>query len=184
MSTKGQTFERTICYRLSHWWTGDPEASVFWRTSQSGGRATVRKRKGKSTSGHYGDLCATDPVAEPFFRAFTVECKKGYNRCSVQDVLDKPKKGAKQEYEKWLEQAELSRQGAGALFWMIILKRDKREPLAWLPREFVAEWPVVARARNIVTEAGILVTLEDFLHRVDRVAVESIVQGRRNADSQ
>lgn len=163
-SKKGGAFERSLCYQLSYWWTGDPDSCVMWRTSQSGGRATIRSRKGKQTSGHHGDICATDPVAEPFFRMFALEAKRGYNRYSIQDILDKPRKATKQEYEKWLEQAEQSRKGSGARFWLIVFKRDKREALAFFSHELAAKWPLLLRPDHISCSGGVLLKLEDFLY--------------------
>jgi len=143
MADKGPSFERWFCDRLSEWWTGDPDASVFWRTANSGGRATVRGRKGKRTGNHHGDVCAIDPSGDDFLKVFCVELKRGYGRLSVQDFLDVPDKkqvtprGKKPpaSYWHWVEKAETCREAAGALTWMLAVKRDKREPLVMFPAE-------------------------------------------------
>lgn len=133
---KGPSFERWFCDRLSAWWSGSPDASVFWRTANSGGRATVRGRKGKKTGNHHGDVCAIDPSGNDFLKVFCVELKRGYNRHTLQDLLDRSdKKIVTQVYEKWVEKAETCREAAGALHWMIVVKRDGREPLVMMPVE-------------------------------------------------
>ena len=136
---KGSSFERLICKRLSLWWTNGETDSVFWRTSNSGGRATVRGRKGKKTSNQHGDICAIDPIGEPFLNMFAVELKKGYSKHTIADLLDKPEKAADQEYEKWIKQAIASQVGSGSRYWMIIVQRTRRIPLVFVPYKFCAE---------------------------------------------
>lgn len=141
---KGSAFEREICRRLSLWWTQDlpePRDDVFWRTSNSGGRATVRHGKGKRTANQCGDVCAVDPVGAPFLKVFTVEIKRGYNRATLIDLIDKRDGAAKQEWEKWIEQARRSAEQAGTPHWLIVARRDGRQATAVYPfgaREFVA----------------------------------------------
>jgi hypothetical protein len=65
---------------------------------------------------------------------FTVEIKRGYSKDTIAYLLDKPKKGKKQVYEQWFEQAERSRDQAGSISWLLITKRDKREPLIFVPQ--------------------------------------------------
>jgi len=123
---KGSQFERDICRRLSLWWTDGDSDSVFWRTSNSGGRATVRSKKGQKTKNAYGDLCAIDPVGQPFIDTFAVEIKRGYSSHTFADLLDKP---ANKMYERWLKQAERSEQESGATAWLLIVKRDRRDTI-------------------------------------------------------
>lgn len=33
----------------------------------------MRAKKGKTTAGHCGDICATDPTGQPFINAVTIE---------------------------------------------------------------------------------------------------------------
>ncbi|MBM3120244.1 MAG: hypothetical protein FJ006_12010, partial [Chloroflexi bacterium] len=61
MSSKGASFERDISRQLSLWWTHGERDDVFWRSSMSGGRATVRAKKGQKTAYQNGDITATDP---------------------------------------------------------------------------------------------------------------------------
>jgi len=141
---KGSSFERLICDRLSLWWTGDADASVFWRSSNSGGRATVRSRKGKRTDHHHGDIASTDPSSAPFTELLVAECKKGYNRLTIADMLDKPKpvkgkmvkvfpkKGkAPASYQEWFRKVRVSQRATGAFSWLLIHRRDRREPVVF-----------------------------------------------------
>lgn len=134
--TKGSTFEREICKKLSLWWTQDlktPRDDVFWRIGGSGGRAKNRGRKGKETYGQCGDICATDPIGDPLTKLITFELKKGYNRFTAGDLLDKSNDSALQKYEEWIIQSQESHFQSGSFSWMIIHKRDRREALAVMP---------------------------------------------------
>ena len=149
---KGSSFERRVCVLLSEWWTGGERSDVFWRTSMSGGRATVRKRKGKSTHGQYGDICAIDPIGQPFLDCFAIEVKRGYPTATVHDLLDTKKP----IYQKWIEQAEASREASGAEWWMIVHQRDRRETIITMPSSWhrlLDEWPD-CRLINVETGNG------------------------------
>ena len=129
---KGGQFERDFAARLSVWWTQDlVRSDIFWRSTTSGARATVRGKKGLKTSGSYGDISAIDPVGLPFLKAFTVECKRGYNRDTVQDLVDWDR-GA---WREWIDKASRSAKQAGSKWWMLVVKRDRREPLMVVPAD-------------------------------------------------
>jgi hypothetical protein len=136
---KGSRFERWFCKELSLWWTENARDDVFWRTAGSGGRATNRGKKGHKTAGAYGDIAATDSCGEPLLRFFTFELKRGYQKDTVHDLLDRPEKAALQTYEKWILQAEESAKLAGSKGWAIITCRDRREPMILFPYSLWAE---------------------------------------------
>src|SRR5262245_2386383 len=50
-AAKGSKFERDLCRQLSLWWSDGKRDDVFWRASQSGGRAKFRGRRGLQTHG-------------------------------------------------------------------------------------------------------------------------------------
>jgi len=71
---KGSAFERKICKDLSLWITDDERDDLFWRSSNSGGRATiVNKEGGKHTQS--GDISAIHPLGHQFIETFVIECK-------------------------------------------------------------------------------------------------------------
>lgn len=133
MANKGANYERSICGQLSKWWTGGKDDDVFWRASSSGGRAKFRGRKGRKTHGQHGDITATNPIGEPLIDLITIEIKRGYSAHTVADVLDCPSLAAVQKWEGWLEQVYESHEQAGSYSWMLITKRDRREPLCFFP---------------------------------------------------
>jgi hypothetical protein len=133
---KGSSFEREICRLLSVWWTGDSDADViFWRTSQSGGRATARRKTGRRTAAaHCGDLAAIAASGEPLTRAVVFELKRGYRTAALHDLLDRPVRAAAQVWEEWIAQAQEASANAGTRYWAVIHRRDRRECLIVVPR--------------------------------------------------
>ena len=97
------------------------------------GEATGRTKRGKRTKGQYGDIVATDPIGAPLLELVVFELKRGYNQATIADLLDKPPKAAKQAYEKWIAKAREDANAAGVPYWLLIHKRDKREPVIFLP---------------------------------------------------
>lgn len=132
-SKKGGIYEREICGELSTWWSGGEADDLFWRTAGSGGRATVRGKKGKSTTGHCGDVSATDKRGAKLLKVIAIEIKRGYNKDTFANLLDKPKHAAEQVWETWIKQAIASRDAAKAKFWMIIQRRDRKEAICFFP---------------------------------------------------
>ena len=139
-SNKGSAFERTVCKQLSLWWTDGDRDDVFWRTSNSGGRATIRGRQSKATFGQYGDIQATDPIGQPLMNACAIECKKGYKQATLSDIVDRPDKlKGKSDYQKFIEQAIAQAAAAGTPFWLLITKRDARNALIAMPFSLYGE---------------------------------------------
>lgn len=174
--SKGSSFERDFCRRLSIWWSEDNSCdSLFWRTASSGGRAKLRGRKGKQTASHHGDICATNGEGQPFIDMFTIEAKKGYNRATIIDLLDKPARAALQTYEKWILQATESAQQAGTPYWMIVHRRDMRNALVLLEREALISILkpdsslryMGGSVPSIVFDGFVLITLEQFFKNTD-----------------
>lgn len=73
---KGSEFERQVCKRLSLWVSGMTREDVFWRSSMSGGRATLaRRRRKKALETQTGDISAIHPLGQPLLDLFIIECK-------------------------------------------------------------------------------------------------------------
>jgi hypothetical protein len=133
-NAKGSSFERKMATRLSNWWTHGERDDVFWRTQQSGGRATMRAKSDKTTFGQEGDLQATDPIGAPLTDAFCIELKIGYGSWSFLDALDGLKATGKSTYEKFRFQADHQAFKAGKAP-LLICQRDRKVPILVMPRE-------------------------------------------------
>lgn len=190
-SKKGGKFERETCQLLSVWFSGgDIDADWFWRTAGSGGRSTQRKKKGKSADKGAGDICATDPKGEPLMKVFAMELKRGYQKDTIQDLLDASDRAAPQTYEKWIAQAEASRQNSGALYWMVICKRDQRKAMVMFPPCFLTALMHVGHSwrgagDKLKFESNdhggvMLATLDDFLEHVTPEAVHAVLENIRD----
>ena len=79
-SSKGGSFEREICKRLSLWFTNNKTEDAFWRSKSSGGRGTQRaKNKNKELNiEDFGDIRSDLPEGKPFCEFFCTELKTGY----------------------------------------------------------------------------------------------------------
>lgn len=134
-SGKGSKFEREICRALSLWWSEglglEPRDDIFWRSSQSGGRATFRTQKGKATHGSYGDIAAIDPIGAPLLKFWTIEIKCGRNIGTPWDCFDSNKRGGSTKFETALMQAYRSHKEAGSYSWLLIVRRDFRKPMVY-----------------------------------------------------
>ncbi len=131
--SKGSDFERWVCTQLGLWWTDGKRDDVFWRTSTSGARATVRARRGKQTANQHGDVAAVDPIGSPLTDLLMIEIKRGYSADTVQDVLDRREGSKPGTLAGWFEKAEADSKVAERFGWLLISKRDRREPIAWMP---------------------------------------------------
>lgn len=141
-STGGPEFEREMCKLLSSWWTNGLRDDIFWRSQSSGGRATTRRKRGRSTKGHEGDVCASDPLGQPLIKLFAIELKKGYARYTALDLLDQLPTSKVQTFEKWIKQAKDAMEASSARWWLIINRRPKREACVYMP---LNAWDVLDR---------------------------------------
>lgn len=132
-TNKGSSFERFISEKLSLWWTENKRTDIFWRSSNSGGRATARKKVGKETSGQYGDLAAIDPIGSPLLKVCAIELKRGYSGHTISDLLDLPATATQQIYEEWFEKVIRSHTHASSFAWMLLVRRDRREAFCFIP---------------------------------------------------
>lgn len=182
-SAKGGRFEREVAVKLSLWWTNGERDDVFWRVGGSGGRAKTRGRKGKDTSGQHGDLCATDETGVPLTQLLTIELKKGYNRSTIADMMDIRQLSAIQMWEKWVLQVSESAKQAKSFSWLLIHKRDRREPVVFFQNKLFTAMkkPTITPHMKVRTAliSGIqtihCVPLDEFLYALDPVTVKEIL---------
>lgn len=148
-SSKGGQFERDICKALSLWWSIDERDDLFWRTSQSGGRATTRRKKGiMNTAGGAADLMATSESGRPLTKVCLFEMKRGYSQkhkivkskktgkfgirktrqgMDILSFLDKLKSTKDPILLEWWRKLEKERIATKRNFSFIIFRRDAKE---------------------------------------------------------
>lgn len=133
---KGPQFERDICKTLSEWYSKVGAEDLLWRTQASGARATTRAKQGKTTRGQYGDVCAVDGRARSLLKVFTISIKRGYRHMSMQDILDRSAKSKEPEFSEWIRDCLRDQALAKSVSWLLILKKDRRETLVFMPLDF------------------------------------------------
>jgi hypothetical protein len=177
---KGNAFERKICTELSLWWTDGKNDNVFWKTSNSGGRATTRRKNKKTALLGCGDIEAVDPIGKPLIDAFTFELKKGYNDDSFADLLDAPATAKQQQYAKWFTKIEQEHKLAKSYTWALIVQRDRRLPLICMPLDveeiFDNMWPVVYMYGD-KDNVGIVITHLSNFYRISPKKIAALGGG-------
>ena len=123
---KGSAFEREIVKKLSLWWTYDQRNDIFWRTSGSGARATVRMKKSECTAFSAGDIGCIDPEGIPLLESCLIEIKRGYNKLDILSPLDKLVAQKTPLLFEWWIKAEKEREQHKRYFTLIIFKRDRK----------------------------------------------------------
>ena len=126
---KGSAFERKICKTISLWLTYGKRDDVVWRTAGSGGRATVRAKRNCRTANSAGDMCATDPVAQPFIDKVLIEMKKGYTngseRIDILKLIDSPNSKKSVLLLQWWLKAKKEAKFANREEVWIVFERDR-----------------------------------------------------------
>jgi hypothetical protein len=145
---KGGAFERLIANMLSLWWSDGKRDDIFYRTASSGGRATQRSKRGKSTHGQYGDIQAADPIGQPLMDLCVVECKDGYAGQSIADLLDKKEERHKPTYESFIKQSQFESDQAEAPYWLLIARRRGRQVMIYLPFDLYKALKEASRHRQ------------------------------------
>lgn len=136
---KGGRYEWELCRQFSLWASGGIHDDWYTRSSGSGGRSTVRAKKGKRTVGHAGDIAPTCAEAEFLTQFVTIESKRGENsKAFMADLIDRDVWPAAHLERKrtilgMIEQAKAAAKVAKTPYWMLVHRRDKREALAYFP---------------------------------------------------
>ena len=130
---KGGQFERETIAEISKWFTYGARDDVFRRSATSGGRATIRKKKGKKTFGQYGDVAIADPIGQPLLDICTIEMKTGYKNQSLLETVDG--KSVQTTYSKFILQCQEEQQSAGVPFWVLIARRHGQKKMIYMPKK-------------------------------------------------
>ena len=179
---KGRQFERDIAKRLSLWWTKGERDDVFWRTAGSGARATVRSKKGVSTSGSFGDIGYIDPEGLPLIDTCVIELKRGDTYETPWDLMEKRKRSS--NFLSILQKIDKEREESGREGWMLISKRDLRQEMLYIDVYYYMKYFYQGKSPSFFSifhlEDGdssflfIAMRLEDFfsLHTPDKLIRE------------
>lgn len=168
---KGSSFEREMAKKLSLWWSSGERDDVFWRSQSSGARHTIRRKAGKDTHGQVGDLTATHPSGESLISNVIIELKRGYNRSVIHDFLD-GEPGKSHEIRQWVEKVDEQSKAKHGGRWMIIHRRDRREPLVYISEE-TYDW-IDGRAEEY--DGGFELSFISGTHRVHVRALARILK--------
>jgi hypothetical protein len=190
---KGSAFERTISKQLSLWWTEGERDDVFWRSTQSGGRATQRAKSGKTTASSYGDIAPLDSIGKPFTDYFCIELKRGYSSdTEVLGIIDSRKNNHK--LFEFYFQCERDKELGGMKESLVIFKRDRRtacimfRPLynSILTRLFGNQerlkMPYIQISHPDIPMGLIVMDLDDWFEWIDPVTLNKFIEGRFDKD--
>lgn len=182
MANKGSPFEREICKQLSLWWTNGRTDDVFWRTQGSGGRATNRSKRGRSTFGQYGDICAVNPIGLPLTNLFLLELKRGYHHSNIYELFDRdvrhknsPKKQL--QWEEWYDKANDNNEKAGTYSWLLIAKRDYRDTIVHMREDTLTLFQHAGAFQSNKYKGKILSARADIFTRPAKVWVRDTIVG-------
>lgn len=116
---KGSAFERQQAKIISLWVSNDKDCDLFWRSSNSGGRAS----QGQVTGTQYGDLTIQKPTkeAQQFYSTFSVELKR-YKKFDVLKGWLNPKSDLRDWWGQCKEEADKNK-----VYPMLIVKPDRGE---------------------------------------------------------
>ncbi len=125
---KGAAYERTIAVMFSLWISEGTREDLLWRTAMSGGRATVKRSRGKKAEAQAGDLGSIDPMADWFTSTFLMELKRYHSFEWHRDVAEPTsatsQKATKRPLEIFLHTMEEAKL-AGRYAPMVILRGDR-----------------------------------------------------------
>lgn len=141
-SSKGSDFERSLSKQLSLWWTNGERDDIFWRSQQSGGRATQRRKNGKTTANQEGDLTAMDPIGQPLIDQVCIEAKCGYPDFNIEGEINKS--AQKTILRGFLEQCEKEINDTKRHWWLIV-KQNRKKPIILFSISFLT----FLRSKNV-----------------------------------
>ena len=186
---KGSEFERKICKILSLWWSNNERDDIFWRTSQSGGRATERKKKGMKTAGSYGDMTAIHESGKDFERTFLIEFKKGYNKDVGALMLVDGRQKEPALLKWWIKNEKIKREN-NRKFGILIFERNRRHPCIMMDEvlfgsleQYTGNWTLSNLIQiNFVSidSTLIIVPLYPFLEWCSSESMKLFIEGENN----
>lgn len=166
--TKGTNYERDFAKRLSLWWTYGQLQDAFWRTSLSGGKATIT-----NSTVQVGDICAIRPIAIPLENCVVFELKRGYTKTLILDWL---LLGSTSLVGQWWEKGIQQSIDTNRKF-ILIVKHDHYPEVAFMQTELIPSNP----PRKLIHNGGVACfVLEDVLWHQDPLTVANLLLDPRN----
>jgi hypothetical protein len=150
-SRKGGKAERDVSRDLSLWWSNGESDDFFWRSAGSGGRATNRAKKGKSTMNACGDLRAECSEAQKLLDLITIEIKEGYGDACVADIWEKKTKGG---FHAFIRQAREAASRAGTIYYAVIHKRNYCQRIIYIGSFRDSQQHYVSSLEDFLTPAN------------------------------
>ena len=90
---KGAKFERDVCKQLSLWLSDGKQDDLLWRSSMSGGRATLGIKLGNyHRKQQAGDISPISVLGSHLLERFYIECKFYRDLQLANLIVDKPSK--------------------------------------------------------------------------------------------
>lgn len=123
---KGFGFEIEIARKLSLWVLDEtskkPSVDLFWRSTGSGGKSAVERKKGRLTKSD-GDIMSIDKRGEFFTDTFFIECKSYKKFCVFSSMMEQ--KGVPFDWwKKCVEQADNAAKEP-----IMIIKMNAKKPI-------------------------------------------------------
>lgn len=179
---KGSGFERLICHELSLWISRGEHDDLFWRSSLSGGRATVMFKKGGQNRTQCGDITAIHPDGNPLTDQYLISCKF-YHTLNFQGAITGSKNGLSAFWTECVEEAK--RYGK---IPMLIAKQNNIKPVVGLNSVGVTQFKVTGKYVALLPISGglSLFWLEAFLKYAVRpngiiTRPRILIQGKRGS---
>lgn len=145
---KGGAFEREVCRTLSLYTSNGRRDDLFWRSAMSGGRATLKERKGQRATAQAGDISAIDPAGHVLTDHFLVECKF-YKDLNLLSFFGVPASGRSGGVLSKFWQDTVDKANTNAKHPLLIAKQNGRPPLL-----FVWQHTLAGVAGDIVHRVG------------------------------
>ena len=168
---KGGQFERDVCKMLSLWVSDRTNDDLFWRSAMSGGRATVRAQKGKSTASGHGDITAVTPGGNSLTNHFVIECKTYKTLGLGAYVYNQGPLGA--IWKKLQNEADAVKK-----LPMLVMKENRKPILVGLQRPVTSYYPLVSYWDNLeiyYLEVLLSINFPSFINEMTEVNNEKKV---------
>lgn len=132
--SKGNQFEILISKDISRWLTNNDRDDLFWRSSNSGGRQTVRYKQGIDTHNQAGDITVTHPDGELFISIFCLECKH-YAKAGIWSIITKTRGNTIIGW--WETHIKKSKE---VNKYPILIVRQNNRPILFICNTFISEY--------------------------------------------